>query len=120
MAQGALARARAQIRIPENEPQDAVVTEHAAHLAEDVDQSGNGLLRRRLKTDLAPAALIIAQLIITQLKIWRADHHTPAWLISPRQFRKKELPPRNTPRPLRAPPRPPPAECGRSMHSRRA
>jgi hypothetical protein len=76
MAQGALARARAPIRIPENEPQDAVVTEHAAHLAEDVDQSGNVLLRRRLKTDLAPAALIIAQ-----LKIWRAGHNALDGLI---------------------------------------
>src|SRR5713226_7641832 len=86
MAQGALARARAPIRIPENEPQDAVVTEHAAHLAEDVDQSGNVLLRRRLKTDLAPAALIIAQLIIAQLiiaqlKIWRAGHNALDGLI---------------------------------------
>src|SRR5216683_2978464 len=70
MAQGALVRARAPIGIPENEPQDAVVTEHAAHLAEDVDQSGDVLLRRRLKTDLATAALIIAQ-----LKIWRACYY---------------------------------------------
>src|SRR5229473_6822341 len=79
MAQGALARARAPIGIPENEPQGAVVTEHAAHLAEDVDQSGDVLLRRRLKTDLATAALIIAQ-----LKIWRAGHNAldgsiPQW-----------------------------------------
>src|SRR5712692_2217854 len=70
MAQGALARARAPIRIPENEPEHAVITEHAAHLAEDVDQSGDILFGRRLETDLAGAALII-----TQLKIWRAGHH---------------------------------------------
>src|SRR6266852_8340662 len=77
MAQGALARARAPIRIPENEPQDAVVTEHAAHLAEDVDQSGDVLLRRRLETDLSRAALII-----TQLKIWRAGHDALDGLIT--------------------------------------
>src|SRR6266849_9632506 len=70
MAQGALVRARAPIGIPKNEPQDAVITEHAAHLAEDVDQSGDVLLRRRLETDLATAALIV-----TQLKIGRAGHH---------------------------------------------
>ena len=88
MVQPALARARAPIRIPENEPQDAVVTEHAAHLAEDVDQSGNVLLRRRLKTDLAPAALIIAQLIIAQLKIWRAGHNALDGLIPQWNFKE--------------------------------
>src|SRR6266849_5478321 len=77
MAQCALVRARAPIGIPENEPQDVVVTEHAAHLAEDVDQSGDVLLRRRLKTDLATAALIIAQ-----LKIWRAGHNALDGLIT--------------------------------------
>src|SRR5216683_6537993 len=70
MAQGALARPRAPIRIPENEPEHAVVTEHAAHLAEDLDQGGDILFGRRLETDLATAALIV-----TQLKIGRAGHH---------------------------------------------
>src|SRR6266852_6512656 len=70
MAQGALARARAPIRIPENEPEHAVITEHSAHLAEDLDQGGDILFGRRLETDLARAALII-----TQLKIGRAGHH---------------------------------------------
>src|SRR5216683_6028023 len=70
MAQGALARARAPIRIPENEPEHAVITEHSAHLAEDLDQGGDILFGRRLETDLATAALIV-----TQLKIGRAGHH---------------------------------------------
>src|SRR5713226_5557901 len=70
MAQGALARARAPIRIPENEPEHAVITEHSAHLAEDLDQGGDILFGRRLETDLSRAALII-----TQLKIGRAGHH---------------------------------------------
>src|SRR5216683_4751856 len=59
----------APVRIAQDEPKYAIVTEHAADLAEDVDQSGDVLLRRRLETDLAGAALII-----TQLKIWRAGH----------------------------------------------
>src|SRR6266852_4116313 len=79
MAQGALARARAPIRIPENEPEHAVITEHSAHLAEDLDQGGDILFGRRLETDLSRAALII-----TQLKIGRAGDHAldgsiPQW-----------------------------------------
>ena len=83
MAQGALARARAPIRIPENEPEHAVITEHSAHLAEDLDQSGNVLLRRRLETDLSRAALIIAQ-----LKIWRAGHNALDGLIPQWNFKE--------------------------------
>jgi len=43
----------------------------------DLNQGGDVLLKRRLETDLAPAALII-----TQLKIWRAGHHALDGLIS--------------------------------------
>jgi|SRR5580704_9279071 hypothetical protein len=43
----------------------------------DLNQGGDVLLKRRLETDLAPAALII-----TQLKIWRAGHHALDGLIT--------------------------------------
>src|SRR5216683_2941257 len=55
--------------IPQNEPKNAIVAEHAPHLAKDFNQGGDVSLRRRLEADLATAALII-----TQLKIRRAGH----------------------------------------------
>src|SRR5713101_5905960 len=75
--QAALARSRAPMGIPQNEPKNTVVAEYAPHLAKDFNQGGDVSLRRRLEADLATAALII-----TQLKIRRAGHHALDRLIA--------------------------------------
>jgi hypothetical protein len=79
MTQAALARVRAPVGIPQDEPKNAVAAEHAANFTEDLDQCRDISLWRCFESDLTLAALIIAQLKIGRAGYYALDRLIAQW-----------------------------------------